>query len=1104
MKKTCLLIFLLTFTGIFAQGPFAPQYFNNVCDANNDGFASFAMLEIEGEIVGNSQNYQASSHLTLFDAENNLNPIENGFVNTSNPQTVYARYYNIITNDFEVFPYILTIIPTPIATPLTLTACANDGLIFAAFNLDEAAQMVWDQNQSNATIETISFYDTQFGAEYGYNTLPNLFQSNATQQTIYYRVTNVQTNCYSFSTLNLISESCANPNCLGVTNIEVSNITETSASLSWTESGDATAWEISISAVGLNIIDYEATSNPFTIIDLPCNTNITCYVRSVCDSNEFSSWNSFDFNTSDCLPIGPITTLYGCLDNGISCIDLTQNTALALENLNAADYAVSYHTSYSGAFYDTDLVLDPSNYCITSLNNTAHIRVEEIANPANYIAVSFGVSAQFANFETATSIAALSACDDDANDEVVFDLTEAESNMNNATNVSYFINEYDAGFGVNAFPNPSAYTVDIAPYSSFIYAKATYDDATCGIIYKINLKAYALCDNAYICSEANSLCSTLNQPFLNTFQGIVAETGNNYGCLGLNINPTWFYLPVSADGDLQFTIEQSTDINFSTADLDVNFICYGPYTTPTEACGQTSLTSIVDCSNSPAATEIVDIPNAQAGEYYLIMVINYSSQPGYLKITQEVGENQGGLDCAGLNLNAFLDTNGNGTQENDEIDFPLGTFTFQKNEDGNNINVTSPNGEYNIYDDDESNSYDVSFSVLAEYASNYNVIPSSYENVSVVIGGGLQTYNFPITPSENYMDVAAYIVPILQPRPGFFYKNKVVYTNLGNQTIANGTVTFTKDANVVIVNISQTGAVPNTNGFTYEFTNLMPFEERTIFVTMQVPPIPTVELGQLLTNTVSILPITGDAIPSNNYNAITQTIIGSYDPNDKMESRGSEILHSSFTSEDYLFYTIRFENTGTASAINVRIEDLLDAKLDENSIRMIDASHDYILERNDNALTWYFDNIQLPHTAADPILSNGFVYFKIKPKPGYEVGDIISNTAEIYFDFNPAIITNTFNSEFVVILNVATFDASNVLVYPNPASNQVTVSLSKTSELLSKISVVDVLGKHVLHLNHIDGISKIIDVNNLTKGVYFIEIETQNQLIIKQKLIINN
>lgn len=1100
MKKTLLFLFLLTFTGIFAQGPYQPTQFNTVCDDTNDGFALFLMQEIASEITGNTTSLSVSHHLTQADAVNNLNPLGNTYTNISNPQTIFARVLDASTNQVQILTYQLTVIPTPVATPVTLTECISLGSNTTFFDLNNASQIIWNQNQSNPNSQQISYHLTQSNAFSGFNALTMNYYANSTQ-VIYYRVENFQTGCYSVSTVTLIPQNCNNPNCPSPTNLIATSITTNSAVLTWAETGTATQWEIRASMNGVNVLSPTTiTTNPYVLSGLQCGNTITYEVRSICSTTQQSSWNAFTFQTTQCLQIGQPMALSACVNNGLACFDLTQNTAIVLGNLNPSAYSVSYHTTANGANNNMDIVSNPVNYC-TDFSQFIYIRVQENANPSNFQTIYFSINPQTVLINTSTSIATLNECDDDSNGQVIFDLSEAALNMNSPTTVSYFTSQANAENNVSPIANPTSYTTGLQPVSTFVFARATYSNSTCTTVFKINLKAFALCNNAYTCSAANSLCSSLGQPFLNTFQGISAEVGNNYGCLNTQPNPTWFYLPVSSSGNLQFLIQQSSDINFSVANLDVDYICYGPFTSLTNACAA-PMTNIVDCSYSSSQTETVTIPNAIAGQYYLIMVTNFSNQAGYIKINQIAGSTAS-LNCSGLKLNAFLDANANGTQDTGEPNFPLGTFTYQVNNNGNNINVTSPFGEHNIYDTNATNSYDLSYTILPEYAAFYGVSTASYANVSIVVGAGLQTYNFPITITQSYTDVATYIVPLQQPRPGFTYKNKVVYANLGSQTVPTGTVTFTKDANVVITNNTQAGTVPLATGFSYSYSNLLPFEVRSMDVTMQVPTIPSVQLGQLLTNSVSITPLTGDAVPLNNTNSNAQIIIGSYDPNDKMESRGNQILHSSFTSNDYLTYTIRFENSGTASAVNVRVEDVLDAKLDENSIRMLDASHTYTLERTGASLKWYFDNIQLPVSVANTQIGHGYITFKVKPKPGYAIGDIIQNTANIYFDYNPAIVTNTFNSEFVSALAVNTFTENNISIYPNPAKNQVTISLDNTNEIIANVNVIDLLGKQVIRINKVNEITKSIDLTTLNTGIYFIEIETQSKLVVKRKLIIN-
>ena len=76
-----------------------------------------------------------------------------------------------------------------------------------------------------------------------------------------------------------------------------------------------------------------------------------------------------------------------------------------------------------------------------------------------------------------------------------------------------------------------------------------------------------------------------------------------------------------------------------------------------------------------------------------------------------------------------------------------------------------------------------------------------------------------------------------------------------------------------------------------------------------------------------------------------------------MESHGGKIVFEEFSTDEYLYYTIRFQNSGTANAQFIRIEDNLDAQLDENSLRMVAISHDYTLTRQGNLLHWKFSQI---------------------------------------------------------------------------------------------------------------------------------------------------
>lgn len=893
-------------------------------------------------------------------------------------------------------------------------------------------------------------------------------------------------------TTSLSYAQCESPTFPGV-----NNITQDSAVIFWQDVASTSEWKIDVSIDGVSTNPIYATSNPYVLTGLSCGTNITVVISSICSPTEISNPVTITFMTQTCTEAPGLPQSYAaCVDGSLqACFNLTDNDVNLIGTLNPTEHVITYHASNADANNNVNPLASP--YCVgLGVNQAVYCRISNIINGNSYISVFF-LHVTGYNYSQPT-LAPMEQCDQDNNGSITFDLTTAVAQLNTSNTITYYASQANAEAEVSPITNPTAYTIPVQPSTVSIFLRESIANS-CDSIYTVNLRTFSNCNLASVCSLANSLCGALGIPFQNTIN--VSNTGS-MGCLGSTPNPTWFYLPISTSGNINLMIQQSTDPNFSSNNLDVDYAIFGPFTDPVTPCnGQINPNNIVSCSYSANSVEYPVIQNASIGQYYLIMVTNYSNQLGYIKIN-DLGNSQGTIDCTGIRLNAFLDTNTNGVQDNGENNFPLGQFQYELNNDGTVHNLSSPAGIYNIYETNPANSYDFNYTVDPAYAAMYGITTSSYSNISVVVGAGMTTYNFPITVTQPYNDIAVTVIPVAAPRPGFTYINKVVYTNLGNQTVGAGTVTFTKDANVTIASISQAGTTATPTGFTYDYTNLMPFEAREITVTMQVPSIPTVNAGQYLTNLASIVPLVGDIALENNESAVAQMVINAYDPNDKMESHGEKILHSSFTSDDYLYYTIRFENTGNASAINVRVNDVLDAKLDETSIKMVNASHAYVLDRVGANLTWNFENIMLPVAIANTTIGKGYVVFKVKPKAGYAVGDIIPNTASIYFDFNPAIVTNTFTTEFVATLGTNTFESNQFAFYPNPANDYVTVTANNSIHTIKSIVIYDLLGKVVMTKKVTNSNAQTVNIAELNAGVYMIEIISNNNTRVMKKLMV--
>lgn len=882
---------------------------------------------------------------------------------------------------------------------------------------------------------------------------------------------------FFFALMQIVQSQCVPPQ-----NISITNITDTSAVLSWTDSNAISGnnYTISIAPLGQPAGNpIISNGNPYVFSGLmPCTTYDGTIVIN-CSNSSSSSLVNFTFNTS-CGIFEQPQNLEQCVDqNGQACFDLNSNNSVILGNNDPSNYTITYHATQADATNDVNPLSSP--YCVTLGNYTLFSRVEENALGQMMQINAFTISAQ--TYISGGSLNPITQCDANNDGIVIFDLTTIQAQISSLNQLVYYPSLANAQSETNPITNPSALSINTTTPSVMIFVRENNPNG-CDTIYTITLFTQMNCNAASNCNNANSLCGTLGTPFSNT---INVTAGGQAGCLGSSPNATWFNLPISGSGAINLKINQGNNMPIYD-NQDVDYIIYGPFSSSTGNCSLVNNTNVVSCSYSAAAVEYPTIPNAVTGQYYLMMVTNFSNQAGIISINV-LPTSTGTIDCTGMDFTAFLDSNNNGTKDSGEVNFPLGDFHYEKNNDGTVHNITAPSGKFTIYDNTISNTYDVSFTINPLYASLYTVNLSSLNNLSVT-NGVLTHYSFPVTSIQNYNDLGVVVVPMNNPRPGFNYLNRIVYGNLGNQVVANGTVTFTKDAAVSITSVSQAGVVNNTNGFTYDFTNLQPFEYRTIDVVMSVPTIPTVSAGQFLDSNAIIVPLVGDLSPENNSNSTSQMIINAYDPNDKTEAHGPEILHSSFTSNDYLYYTIRFENTGNASAINVRVNDVLNAMLDENTIKVESASHAYVLDRVGSNLTWKFDNILLPVSVANTMTGKGYITFKIKPKAGYAVGDIIPNNASIYFDFNPAIVTNTFETKFVSVLASEAFEVDEFTVYPNPTNSILNIQ-SKSNTTISEVKIYDLLGKQLLNKKTAVSATEI-DMTDYSPGLYLLEVISEN------------
>lgn len=315
----------------------------------------------------------------------------------------------------------------------------------------------------------------------------------------------------------------------------------------------------------------------------------------------------------------------------------------------------------------------------------------------------------------------------------------------------------------------------------------------------------------------------------------------------------------------------------------------------------------------------------------------------------------------------------------------------------------------------------------------------------------------------NVNDLRTFITNHPNPRPGFNENLYVNYQNVGNN-VMNGYLEFRFDSNYVFQQAIPPQDSINGNYLGWYIHNLPSCGQGFFKVEVSLPA--TISLGTPLQSTAVINPIAGDTTDFDNYDTLNQITVSGYDPN-YLEVIPNEDVSPSFVSnQNYLYYIVHFQNTGNASAINIKTKNQIDTKLVVSSVEVMYASHPYTYSlSNSNLLTVNFDNINLPDSSSDPLGSNGFVVYRVKPLNTLQIGDSIYNQSLIYFDFNTPISTNSVVTKVVAptsIQNINHSIKSQLTIEPNPIiCNILKLEVSVMNRSKADVFIYDYLGKLV-------------------------------------------
>jgi hypothetical protein len=429
--------------------------------------------------------------------------------------------------------------------------------------------------------------------------------------------------------------------------------------------------------------------------------------------------------------------------------------------------------------------------------------------------------------------------------------------------------------------------------------------------------------------------------------------------------------------------------------------------------------------------------------------------------------------------NTKLDLNTNGCDVSD-VNYSNLYFSLT---DGTNSSSLIANQTGNYYIPISAGNHTITPNL--ENSSYFNISPTSFTaNFPTQVSPFNQ--DFCVTANGIKHDVEVILIPIVPARPGFDAIYKLIYRNKGNQ-VENGNISLTfDDTRLDYVSSNPVFNSSAVNNFTWNYINLQPFESRVITLLLNVnSPMetPAVNNGDQLDFLAQITPFTNDEVQNDNIFALKQIVVGSYDPNDKMCLEGSTITPSEVGK--YVHYVIRFENTGTFPAENIVVKDMIDlAKFDIATLVPLKSSHDFYTRINGNKVEFIFENINLDFNDAT---NDGYVVFKIKTLSSLVLGDTFTNNANIYFDYNFPITTNTYTTT-VAALSTQDFDFGTYFtLYPNPAKDVLNIQ-AKQDLQVNSIEIYNQLGQIVMATtNAINS----VDVANLASGTYFVKVNTE-------------
>ena len=312
----------------------------------------------------------------------------------------------------------------------------------------------------------------------------------------------------------------------------------------------------------------------------------------------------------------------------------------------------------------------------------------------------------------------------------------------------------------------------------------------------------------------------------------------------------------------------------------------------------------------------------------------------------------------------------------------------------------------------------------------------------------------------------------------------LTYHNFSTVAVS-GQVYLVLDTSLNFISSNPTYDFMSNDTLYWNYSNLAVNGSANIHIVTGIPFLP----GDTISSVAHSNVLVGGNSVADQSNACTQIIRCSFDPNDKSVEplgvgNGNYVLIN-----NYLEYTIRFQNTGNDTAFAVMVLDTISEAMDMATFQVIAQSNPVETHLYRNVVQFQFNNILLPDSNVNGPASHGFIKYRIKPKTSTQVGTLVENQAGIYFDLNYPVITNTTSNTVTDVLPngipIIPLIKDGLLVYPNPTNRLFSFELPENKGNKMLIRVFDSLGK-LAYTNSFNQRLITLDAENWICGIYYL------------------